>query len=54
MFGNNWIYWKVELLQHVNPFNSYEWPRQTFPLQYKSNINQISDEKKEKCQLGVN
>ena len=34
------------------PFNSYEWPRQNFSLQYHYNIKQISDENKEKYQLG--
>ena len=28
--------------------NSHEWPRQNFLLQYQYNINQISDENKEK------
>ena len=30
------------------PFNSHEWPRQNFSLHYQYNINQISDENKEK------
>ena len=36
------------------PFNSHEWPRQNFSLQYQYNVNQISDENKEKYQLGDN
>ena len=36
------------------PFNSHEWPRQNFSLQYQYNINQISDENKEKHQFGDN
>ena len=32
-------------------FNSHEWPRQNFSLQYQYNIKQKSDEK-EKYQLG--
>ena len=36
------------------PFNSHEWPRQNFSLQYQYNINQISDENKEKYQFGDN
>ena len=36
------------------PSNSHEWPRQNFSLQYQIeyNINQISDENKEKYQFG--
>ena len=36
------------------PFNSHEWPRQNFSLQYQIeyNINQMSDENKEKYQFG--
>ena len=30
------------------PFNSHEWPRHNFSLQYQYDINQISDEYKEK------
>ena len=36
----------------VSPFNSHEWPRQNFSLQYQYNIKQTSDENKEKYQLG--
>ena len=36
------------------PFNSHEWPRLNFSLQYQYNINQMSDENKEKCQFGDN
>ena len=35
-------------------FNSHEWPRKNFSLQYQYNINQISDENKEKDQFGDN
>ena len=34
----------------VSPFNSHEWPRQNFSLQYQNNIQQTSDENKEKYQ----
>ena len=37
-----------------NPFNSHEWPRQNFSLQYQYNIDQTSDENKEKYSLGDN
>ena len=30
------------------PFNPHEWPRQNFSSQYQYNINQTSDENKEK------
>ena len=36
----------------ASPFNSHEWPRQNFPLQYQYNINEKSDENKEKYQAG--
>ena len=36
------------------PFNSHEWPRQNFSLQYKYNINQMSNENIEKYQFGEN
>ena len=36
----------------VSPFNSHEWPGQNFSLQYQNNIQQTSDENKEKYQLG--
>ena len=32
--------------------NSHEWPQHNFSLQYQYNIQQTSDEKKEKYQLG--
>ena len=35
----------------LNPFNSQEWPRQNFSLQYQYNIRQTSDENEEKYQL---
>ena len=34
------------------PFNSYEWSRLNFSLQYQYNMKQTSDENKEKYQLG--
>ena len=34
----------------VSPFNSHEWPRQNFSLQYQYNIKQTSVENKEKYQ----
>ena len=34
------------------PFNSHEWPRYNFSLQYQYNIKQTSDENKVKYQLG--
>ena len=33
---------------------SDEWSRENYPLQYQYNINQISDENKEKYQFGDN
>ena len=39
-------------LQFSNPFNSCEWLRQNFSLQYQYNIKQTSDKKREKYQLG--
>ena len=37
----------------LNPLSpTHEWPRQNFSLQYQYNINQISDEVKEKYQFG--
>ena len=36
----------------TEPFNSHEWPRQNFSLQYQYNIKQGSDENKEKYKLG--
>ena len=44
---------KVFIL-HLLTFNSHEWPGQNFSLQYQYNINQISDESKEKDQLRDN
>ena len=39
----------------LNPLSpTHEWPRQNFSLQYQYNINQISDEVKEKYQFGDN
>ena len=35
----------------TEPFNSHEWPRQNFPLQYQYNISQRSDENREKYKL---
>ena len=32
----------------ISMFNSHEWPRQSSSIQFKYNINQISDEDKEK------
>ena len=34
------------------PFNSHDWPRKNFSLQYQYNIKQTSDENREKYQLG--
>ena len=39
------VYWVCK------PFNSHEWPRQNFSLQYLYKINQISDKNKEKYQF---
>ena len=35
-------------------FHSHEWPRQSFSLQYQYNVNQISDENKEKYKKNIN
>ena len=37
----------------TKPFNSHEWPGQNFSLQYKHNIKQTSDEKKENINKGI-
>ena len=42
------------LSTELKPFNSHERPRQNFSLQYQYNINQMSDENKEKYQYGNN
>ena len=34
--------------QPLQPFNSHEWPRQNFSLEYHYNVSQMSDENKEK------
>ena len=39
---------------YLSPFNSPEWPRQNFSLQFQYNVNQVSDENKEKYQFGDN
>ena len=39
---------------YLSPFNSHEWPRQNFSLQYQDNVNQVSDKNKEKYQFGDN
>ena len=36
------------------PINYHEWPRRNFSLEYQYNINQTSDENKEKYQFGDN
>ena len=38
----------------IKPFNSHEWRRLNFSLQYQYNINQINDENREKYQFGDN
>ena len=43
----------AELLKQDYPFNSQEWPRQNFSLQYQYNVNQISDENKENINLRI-
>ena len=42
----------LSLSQFFLPFNSHEWPRQNFSLQYQHSIKQTSDENKEEYQLG--
>ena len=44
----------IRKMVSFNPFNSHEWPRQNFSLQYQYNIDQTSDENKEKYSLGDN
>ena len=34
----------LDYTSHLNPFNSHEWPRQNFSLQYQYNIKQRSNE----------
>ena len=36
----------------LQPFNSHKWSRQNFSSEYQYNINQISDENKEKYKFG--
>ena len=43
-----------KILSLFKPFNSHEWLRQNFSLQCQYNINQISDENKEKYQFEEN
>ena len=38
----------------IKPFNFHQWSRYNFSLHYQYNINQISDESKEKYQFGDN
>ena len=48
---------KLRGWEHIGctkPFNSHEWQRENFSLQYQCNINQMSDENKEKYQFGDN
>ena len=37
------VYQLSALALFGSPFNSHEWPRQNFSLQYQYNIDQISD-----------
>ena len=39
---------RIRKMVSFNPFNSHKWPRQNFSLQYQYNIDQTSDENKEK------
>ena len=45
---------KIFYYLYLLTLSAYEQPRQNFSLQYQYNINQISDEKKEKYQFGDN
>ena len=48
----NFFIWNLP--PSVYSFNSFEWPRQNFSLQYQYNINHISDKNKGKYQsLGI-
>ena len=47
------IFWSLTGVTGLT-FHSHEWPRYNFSSQYQYNINQISDEKKEKYQFGDN
>ena len=40
------------LRNSAEPFTSNRWPRDNFSLQHQYNINQTSDENKEKYQVG--
>ena len=51
---NTQTYYSKVVVILIQPFNSLEWPRQNFSLQYLYNINQISDENKENYQFGNN
>ena len=46
--------WLQLALSPLSPPSGHKWPRQNFSLQYQYNVNQISDENKEKYQLGDN
>ena len=45
---------KCKFHTSLKPFNSHEWLRHSFSLQYQYNINQKRDMNKEKYQFGDN
>ena len=45
---------KFHKMLTLQPFNSHKWSRQNFSSEYQYNINQISDENKEKYKFGDN
>ena len=48
------IFHDANMFSASEPFHSPEWPRQSFSLQYQYNVNQISDENKEKYKKNIN
>ena len=48
------IFHDANMFSASEPFHSPEWPRQSFSLQYQYNVNQISDENKEKYKQNIN
>ena len=47
------VYQLLALALLGSPFNSHEWPRQNFSLQYQYNIDQISDKNLKNINLGM-
>ena len=52
--SESFLVWCPDHFPLTQPLNSHEWPRQNFSLKYQYDINQISDENKEKDQFEDN